>query len=235
MIRVTIDEKEVEVEEGTTILEAADKLNIAIPTLCYHEALEPYGACRLCTVEITQDGRKRLVTACNYPIKRELSVKTSSEQVLKIRRMIMELLLARCPNVEIIRKMADDMGVTSTRFELADEQCILCGLCVRVCDEIVGAHAISFVGRGVDREVDTPFRIESDVCLACGACAYVCPTHAIKLEDRIGYRHIWHASHELKVCKICGNYIAPVDQLEFIIEKLDLPADFFDTCVTCRD
>jgi heterodisulfide reductase subunit A len=183
MIRVTIDGQPVEVEEGTTVLEAAQQLGIHIPTLCHHPALEPYGACRLCTVEITYDGRSRLVTSCNYPVRWEIEVETASEKVLKGRRLLAELLLARCPNVPEVQEFATSLEVTEVRFEPHDELCYLCGLCVRVCKELIGQSAISFVGRGVDREVGPPFLKFSDACIACGACAFVCPTGAIKLED----------------------------------------------------
>jgi len=183
MIRVTIDEQPIKVEEGTTILEAAQRLGIAIPTLCHHPALEPYGACRLCTVEITYNGRSRLVTSCNYPIRWEIEVQTASEKVLKGRKLLAELLLARCPNVPQVQELATSLGVTKVRFEPHDEFCYLCGLCVRVCQELIGQSAISFVGRGVDRKVGPPFLEFSDACIACGACAFVCPTGAIKLED----------------------------------------------------
>ncbi|MGD1995901.1 MAG: 2Fe-2S iron-sulfur cluster-binding protein [Anaerolineae bacterium] len=183
MIRVTIDGQPSEVEEGTTILEAAQQLGIHIPTLCHHPALEPYGACRLCTVETTYDGRSRLVTSCNYPIRWEMDVQTASEKVIEGRKLLVELLLARCPDVPRVQELADSLGVTETRFEPQDELCYLCGLCVRACEELIGQSAISFVGRGVEREVGTPFLEFSDACIACGACAFVCPTGAIKLED----------------------------------------------------
>ena len=183
MIRAIIDGREIEVKQDTTILEAAGKLNIPIPTLCYHKALEPYGVCRLCTVEVVRRGRSRLVTACNYPIRDEVEVFTDSEKVLKGRRMIVELLLARCPKVPLLQKLAAELGIEKPRFPLKEDDCILCGLCVRVCQDLVGVNAISFVGRGVEREVATPFFKLSEDCIACGACAFVCPTGAIKLED----------------------------------------------------
>ena len=106
MIPVTIDEQPIEVEEGTTILEAAQRLGIAIPTLCHHPALEPYGACRLCTVEVVSNGRSRLVTACNYPIRWEAEVLTASETVLTGRKLLAELMLARCPRFGTLRLRA---------------------------------------------------------------------------------------------------------------------------------
>jgi heterodisulfide reductase subunit A len=126
-----------------------------------------------------------LVTSCNYPIRWEIEVRTASDKVLKGRKLLAELLLARCPSSPEVREIAASMGVTEARFEPGpeDELCYLCGLCVRVCEELIGQSAISFMGRGVDREVGTPFFTFSDACIACGACAFVCPTGAIELED----------------------------------------------------
>ena len=186
-ITLQIDDREVKVEEGTTILEASKSVGIDIPTLCYHPALSPAGACRLCSVEIISRGRSRIVTSCNYPVEEGLVVNTKSPDVIEVRQMLSELMLARCPNVKVIQDLAREYGVEKPRFKLEDEECILCGLCARICEERIGVSAINFVGRGVDRKVETPFQgtldINLDVCLACGACAFVCPTGAIKLED----------------------------------------------------
>jgi heterodisulfide reductase subunit A len=184
LIRVTIDGKQTLVQPDTTILQAATDLGIDIPTLCYHPALEPYGACRLCTVEVLDRGRSRLVTSCNYPIRSEITVLTSSERVVRGRRMIVELLWARCPDAAVFQELGARYGIDQPRFEPREgELCYLCGLCVRFCNEVVGAKAISFIGRGVDREVGTPFYKISEACIACGACEYVCPTGAIKVRD----------------------------------------------------
>jgi heterodisulfide reductase subunit A len=186
-VSLTIDGIETKVEEGTTILEAAKSLHIEIPTLCYHPALSPFGACRLCSVEVRSRSRSRIVTSCNYPVEPGIVVDTRSPDVIETRKMILELLLARCPNVKIIQDLAREYGIEKPRFKLEEEECILCGLCTRMCEERIGVSAINFVGRGVDRDVKTPFQrtldIDLDVCLACGACATVCPTGAIKLED----------------------------------------------------
>jgi len=184
LIKVTIDERDTLVKRDTTILQAASDLGIDIPTLCHHPALEPYGACRLCTVEVIRDGWSRLVTACNYPIRQEIDVLTASEQVVRGRKMIVELLWARCPEAENLQELAARYNIEKPRFVLREgELCYLCGLCVRLCNEIVGARAISFVSRGVDREVGTPFYKVSEACIACGACEFICPTGAIKVTD----------------------------------------------------
>lgn len=184
MITLTMDGRKVEAEEGTTLLEVARRISIPIPTLCYHPDLTPSGSCRLCTVEVIRNGESRLVTACNFPVRGEIDVKTHSEPVLRARRVLVELLMARCPHIKAIQDLATELGVKETRFVTRDEgtACILCGLCIRTCHEIVGADAISFTGRGITRQVGSPFRIDSDTCVACGACEYVCPTGAIRME-----------------------------------------------------
>ena len=184
MITLTIDGREIGAEEGWTVLKAAQNVGIEIPTLCYHEALSPSGACRLCSVEVTtKRGRNRVVASCLYPVEEGLSVQTNSEKIKRLRKGLMELLLARCPSSEKIKDMARQMGVTEPRFRLEGEECILCGLCVRVCQEISEARAISAVNRGTKKEIAAPFYDLAETCIGCGGCAYVCPTGAIRIED----------------------------------------------------
>ncbi|NIO04454.1 MAG: 4Fe-4S dicluster domain-containing protein [Proteobacteria bacterium] len=184
MITLTIDGREIGAREGWTVLQAAQNVGIEIPTLCYHEALSSSGACRLCSVEITtKRGRNRVVTSCLYPVENGLDVQTNSEKIKRLRRGLMELLLARCPDSEKIKHVAGQMGVTEPRFRMEGEECILCGLCVRVCQEISEAKAISAVNRGIKKEIAPPFHDLAETCIGCGGCAYVCPTGAIKIED----------------------------------------------------
>lgn len=212
MISLTIDGRRIEAAEGSTILEVAREHGIEIPTLCYHEALEPYGGCRLCVVELETPRGPRLVASCVYPAEEGAVVKTNSEMVQASRRMTVELLLAAAPHARVIQELAAGMGVEEPRVTLGDNDCILCGLCVRACAEIVGAKAISLVHRGFSKEVSPPFEIGSNACIGCTTCVFICPTGAIKLQDVLSTRsvHEWTSEFQARACKICGDrYLAP--------------------------
>jgi NADH dehydrogenase/NADH:ubiquinone oxidoreductase subunit G len=181
-IQIIIDGKMVQVDKGTPVLQAARKAGIAIPTLCYHEALKPYGSCRLCMVEIVQNKQRRLVTSCNFPTETGMEVFTDTDSVKQVRKHVVELLLARCPEVPMIQTMARRMGIETSKFKMKESKdCILCGLCVRFCEEVVGAAAIGLSNRGTEREVTTPFKAASDTCIGCGSCTYICPTGCIEM------------------------------------------------------
>ena len=185
-VTLKMDGQEVTATEGATILEVAKNMGTKIPTLCYHKALSPLGSCRLCSVEIIDKrGRSRIVTSCNYPVEEGLVVNTKSEKTIKVRKMLLDLLLARTPNVQKIKDLALEYGIEKSSFWTADENedCILCGLCTRVCDELVGVNAIDFANRGVEREVSTPYHTFSNECIGCGACATICPTKSRRIRD----------------------------------------------------
>ncbi|GAH17095.1 unnamed protein product, partial [marine sediment metagenome] len=159
MVTIYINGREVQAEEGAMILQVARDNLIYIPALCENEAVAPYGACRLCLVEIrTARGRERLVTSCLYPVEDGLTVQTDTEKITRIRKTLIELLLARCPDSEVIQDMAQQMGVGKPRFKLQKDnhKCILCALCARVCKEVVGVSAIGLANRGVNRQLSTP-------------------------------------------------------------------------------
>ncbi len=183
-INIVIDGHSLQAEEGTYILQAAKEVGIEIPTLCYYPHMVPYAACRICAVEARNErGWTKVVTACNYPVWEGLHVHTNTPRVLNARRMNLELLLSQSKPVPVLQKLADDLGITEPRWGYGTDTCIKCGLCVRICDEVVGAHALAFGNRGVDREITTPFHLESEDCILCGACARYCPTGHIKMTD----------------------------------------------------
>ncbi len=176
MVTVTINDKPIEVPEGTTVLAAARQLGINIPTLCDQEGLKPYGGCRLCLVEVTAGPRTQLTASCTYPVADGLVVQTETEEVNAGRRLVMDLLLSRCPEVPALQEMARQVGLEGPSFSKGESDCILCGKCVRMCFEVQGVGAISMVNRGAKRQVVTPFGEFSQVCRTCGACQFVCPT-----------------------------------------------------------
>ena len=185
-ITLEIDGKTVVAEKGMTILQAAQGAGIDIPTLCYDERLAPYGACRLCTVEITRDKRTRLVASCVYPVEEGLVVKTNSERVRKIRKMILELLLPIAPTL-LVETLAREYGLEGSRFTAERTDCALCGLCVRYCAEIKKANAIGFVGRGIERGVAFLPEVAPKVCSSCRECFDLCPGWTLTVLENLPY------------------------------------------------
>ncbi len=181
MIKFSINDKEVSAEPEWTVLETARHYGIDIPTLCFHESVVPSGACRLCMVELQEGDWSKLVASCVYPVKEGLFVFTETDRVKNVRRWILEMLLSETPASTEVRELAEKHGVDTTRFTIRDpeEDCILCGLCTRVCAEVVGVSAISTQSRGVHKEIGSPFAQPSEACVACGSCVSVCPTGAM--------------------------------------------------------
>jgi bidirectional [NiFe] hydrogenase diaphorase subunit len=175
-ILLQIDGKEVKARAGMTLLQAAQSAGIMIPTLCHHEKLDPYGGCRICTVEVEARGRTNLVAACLYPVEKNLVVRTSSEKVDKIRKMILELLLAHAPGAPALQDLARKYGAKESRFEKEPSFCVLCGLCVRYCAEVKKKNAIAFVDQGAKREISFIPEIASKECWSCKECFPLCPT-----------------------------------------------------------
>ncbi len=181
-VRITIDGRATTAAADATILNAARQMGVSIPTLCHYRGLSPYGACRICLVEIDTLRGPRQVASCSYPVEDGLVVRTGTEAVRESRRTVLELLLAEAPQSQELAQLAAELGVSSTPLEKAAEgKCILCGLCVRTCNDLMARGAISMFGRGGKRRVSTAFQESSDQCQACGACVFVCPTGAVDL------------------------------------------------------
>ncbi len=176
MITLSIDGQATAAEEGSRLLSAIEKLGIKIPTLCHHKALTPYGACRLCIVEVRVPGRSPAVQAsCSFPVLEGVSVLTGTDRVMNARKIVAELLLARCPESEVIQRIASDLGVREPRISKKHDDCVACGLCVRMCEERMGRSAVGFTGRGVTKKLEPPFGEHNEMCWTCGACDFICP------------------------------------------------------------
>jgi NADH dehydrogenase/NADH:ubiquinone oxidoreductase subunit G len=179
-IIVHIDGKEVKAREGTTILEAAQSAGISIPTLCHHEKLEPFGGCRLCIVEVQVGDWSKHVVSCVYTVEENLVVRTRSEKIDKIRKMILELQLAHAPDSPQLLDFAETYGADKDRFEQEASFCIHCGLCVRYCDEVKKKNAVGFVDRGIRKEISFIPEIAARECWDCKECFELCPTEALQ-------------------------------------------------------
>jgi NADH dehydrogenase/NADH:ubiquinone oxidoreductase subunit G len=179
-ILLQIDGKEVAARQGMTVLEAAQSAGISIPTLCHHEKLEPFGGCRICIVEVEVRGWTKRVVSCVYPVEENLVVKTRSEKIDKIRKMILELLLAHAPDSPELQDLAQAYGADKDRFEKEASFCIHCGLCVRYCAEVKKKNAVGFVDRGIRKEISFIPEIAAKECWDCKECFPLCPTEALQ-------------------------------------------------------
>jgi len=221
MIHLTLNGLGISVEEGATLLEAARFMGFPIPTLCHMEGLSPYGSCRLCVVEIGEPPGSKLVTSCTYPAEEGLSVRTASAGVISARKLILELLLASCPQSKTIQDLASAYEVSQQRFRQEHEDCILCGRCVRICSEQMMAGAIGFRNRGEKRSIGTPFDTRSEVCRLCGACMSVCPACQLRCT---------YTEPDRAVCGGCTNLSAPCIEKE----KFQDLMCYMTPCVACE-
>jgi len=221
VINLTINGIRVSVEKGTTLLEAAQFLGFPIPTLCHMEGLSPYGACRLCVVEIGEGPKAKLVSSCTYPAEEGLKVRTASKRVVKARKMVIELLLATAPQSKVIQDLASAHEVRQQRFRQEHEDCILCGLCSRMCKEQMMANAIGFRGRGEKRSLGAPFDVKNEVCRLCGGCMYVCPVCMLRCT---------FTEPDKAICGGCANIGPPC----VTKEKFDDMMCYMEPCVACE-
>ena len=219
MPQLTINGIRIEVERGTTVLEAARLLGIPIPTLCHDDGLAPYGACRLCVVEVGTPPRSKLQSACTVPAEDGLIVQTHSARVDRARRLLLELYVATCPQSKTIQDLASRYGLRRVRLEPEFEACIQCGKCVRMCAEQMRAGALGFGFRGRRRKVMTPFRPQSELCRHCGACLYICPVVELRC----------HGAHpETTLCSGCINFTPSCLQYH------DHAMCFLEPCAACE-
>ena len=238
--RFTLNGEEVIAYGEETVLDVAKREGVHIPALCHHESVSPYGSCRLCIVEAFWGKRSKLVTSCIYQPWEGDRIETDNQHVRRVRRTVLEMLLARCPEAEAIQVLAREYGIEEPRFQGASApgpaNCILCGLCVRVCDEVVGQSAIGYANRGTERYITPPYGEQAEECIGCGACVFVCPTGALHYEDVDGKRLMkeLNASMPLVKCHVCGEYFATEKTIEKIRERLKLPEEAARTCPRCR-
>ncbi len=239
MATLTIDGKTVEVREGAYILEAAGLAGVTIPTLCDFDGLEPWGGCRLCLVDMSlaswDDDWFKLVTACNHPVADGMTVLTASPRVEETRRVVLDLLLARCPDTPLVRKLAAEYGIEATSYAKSPEptDCILCGLCTRICDHL-GISAIASVDRGAGREIAPPFHQPPPDCIGCLACAEICPTDHIPFKTSDHGRTIWGKKFAMLRCTKCGKAHITQDQAKFFGARGEVPESYFETCDACK-
>jgi bidirectional [NiFe] hydrogenase diaphorase subunit len=194
MITLILNGVEVKAEEGWTLLETTKFYGLAIPTLCHNDGLSPFGGCRLCLVEVGVAPKSRLVSSCTYPAEEGLVVQTDTRRVVEARQMMIELMLSVAPYSKTIQDLASKFGVTKVRFKVRNEECILCGLCVRMCEEQMDGRAIGFQNRGHKKKISTPFDARSEVCRLCGGCMYICPVCQMRCQG---------PSAEGPVCNAC--------------------------------
>lgn len=238
MITLTINGKVVQAEKDEILLKVINREGIDVPALCQHDAVEAFGACRLCMVEITKpgwDGWCDYVTSCLYPVTEGLIVNTHATKVVELRKSIVDLFLARHPNSEVIKKLAAEFGVLRTTYEVVVDgnNCILCALCTRICDAM-GFEAISTIGRGHGKEVAPPLNMAPAACTGCLSCAKNCPTDYIEYTIQNGEMEIWGKKFEMIACKECGKEIVTKDFATHLNEKRNIQMDYYDYCDACH-
>jgi NADH dehydrogenase/NADH:ubiquinone oxidoreductase subunit G len=227
MVVISINGKKYKAQEGENVLKVAIREGIDIPYLCYQETLSPNGACRLCMVEVISGGKPGLTTSCTLPVAEGLTVETESVEVVQIRKVLLELYLSEAPGSQKIRELAKKYGVDRSRFTHIDvtakgDRCVLCGLCVRVCDEILGIGAINYAGRGTNTSINTPWYDISSACIGCGACEYVCPADAIDIYDQDDERimETWNRTTlKLKECAESMKHFATERVIDLVRSK----------------
>ena len=231
MISITINGKQYQAEPGEMVINVLIREGIDIAHLCHHEALPPYGACRLCMVNVAQGGKLGIAASCTLPAAEGLVIETDTPQIVQLRKVLLEMYLGEAPGSEEIRTLAERYGVDTTRFTRSDlsasgDRCVLCGRCARVCHESLEVGAIDFSGRGIRSNIHAPWLELSETCIGCGSCATNCPTGAITFEDQGGER-IFQVSgsvfsrHNLVRCEVCNVLYATEKYIDYMKNRSD--------------
>lgn len=237
-VNITVNGRIVAAFEGEMLLTTLRREKIDIPALCQHDAVEPYGGCRMCMVEISKadwDSWTKQVTSCLYPVEADLIVNTHTTEIIELRKTLVDLYLARSPNSTYIRKLADEYGVANTSYETVEDgdDCILCAICTRICDKM-GFFAISGVGRGHGKEIAPPLGDPPENCTGCLSCAINCPTDFIKTTRTESQLTIWGRTFDLMVCSQCGKSMITREFAEHLSKRRDIAMKYFEVCDACH-
>ena len=232
-MNILIDGKSCECKKGELLREVARRNGVTIPGLCHHAGLSGQGCCRVCVVEVTEHGSRKIVVSCVYPIAGECEVSTKSEKVREQRALILALLAKRAPLSAEIAALAKAYAAPELPrlHALPEGKCVMCGLCARACKEL-GTGAISTVNRGIDKEIATPYNEPSPACIGCGSCAAVCPTKAIEVTETAACRIIWNKEFALTFCAECGALLGTAEEAAYAAHKAGLKAS--GLCDKCR-
>ena len=232
-VKVIINGKECYAEKGEFLLDIAERNGIVIPHLCHHDSLRGLATCRLCITEVTENGRKKIVTSCIFPVMRDISAETDTEEIRDMRKTLVSLLMAEVPDNERISRLVREYGIGDDSRFVKDQgnECMMCGLCVKACEE-VGCNAIASINRGTTKKISTPYEEPSAECIGCGSCACVCPTGCIEIEEGYGTRKIWGKEFKLIRCSICGKYFMTKEQYDYISKKCDSTEQ--PVCKSCK-